>query len=357
MHESTRRTTDRAQQNLAKIREILPNCVTESKDERGQLRYSLEFDQLRQEVSDHIVTADDERYTLTWPGKHQSILAANSPIVKTMRPNREQSRDFDKTENLFIVGDNLDTLKLLQETYLGKVKMIYIDPPYNTGNDFIYEDHFREQASDYLIRTQQTDDAGNKLVTNPKSNGRFHSDWLSMMYPRLKLARNLLSEDGALFISIDDNECANLIKLGQEIFGTENFIAQLAVLVNPRGRHLDRHIAKTHESIVIFVKDALNPHAINRLEKDEKMINEYKEEDENGRYRLLGLRNRNQAFNPVTRRNLYYPLYVNIEDGTVSVDQTDIHTEEIWPHAPDGVETCWTWGADKVTADHHLLHA
>ena len=357
MQKSIRRTADVAQRNLARIREILPNCVTETKDEEGQIRYSLEIEQLRQEVSDHLVNADEERYNLTWPGKQQSILAANTPITKTLRPRREQSRDFDTTQNLVIEGDNLDALKLLQETYLGKIKMIYIDPPYNTGSDFIYQDHFHAKASEYLVNSKQTDEEGNKLVTNSKTNGRFHSDWLSMMYPRLKLAHNLLSDDGAIFISIDDNESANLIKLGQEIFGGENFIAQLAVMVNPRGRHLDRHIAKTHESVVIFVKDALNTNAINRLEKGEKMIKEYKEEDEKGRYRLLGLRNRNQSFNPVTRQNLYYPLYVNVADGSVSAEPSDTHTEEVWPHAPDGVQTCWTWNADKVRVDHHLLHA
>ena len=304
-----------------------------------------------------MVEGPEERYQLVWPGKREAMLAANAPVAMTLRPNRDQSRDFDTTQNLFIEGDNLDALKLLQETYLGKVKMIYIDPPYNTGNDFVYNDDFHQCAADYLVKSNQTDAAGNRLVANVQANGRFHSDWLSMMYSRLKLARSLLSDDGALFISIDDNESANLIKLAQEIFGAENFIAQIAVQVNPRGRHLDRFIAKTHESIVIFVKDALNPAALNRLDKSERMIKEYNKEDENGRYRLLGLRNRNQAFNPVTRRNLYYPLYVNDRDGSVSADRTADHAVEVWPHAPNGIQTVWTWNADKVRQDGLLLLA
>ena len=348
---------DYAQQNLAKIREVLPSCVTEASDERGNYRYALDFDQLCQELGDYLSKGSDERYHLTWPGKKAAILAANAPTNKTLRPIREQSRGFDTTRNLFIEGDNLEALKLLQETYLGKIKMIYIDPPYNTGNDFIYNDDFRQYTADYLVKSGQADTAGNRLVANTQANGRFHSDWLSMMYSRLKLARNLLSDDGVLFISIDDNESANLIKLGQEIFGGENFIAQIAVQVNPRGRHLDRFIARTHESIVIFVKDALNPCALHQLEKDERMVAEYDREDEHGRYRLLGLRNRNQAFNPVTRPNLYYPLYVDDHDGSVSADKTDDYSEEVWPHAPDGVQTCWTWKRARVRERHHLLVA
>lgn len=357
MKKLNRHSPDHVQQNLAKIREILPCCVTEASDEHGNYRYALDFDQLRQELGDGLVEGSGERYHLTWPGKKAAILAANVPIGKTLRPIREQSRDFDTTRNLFIEGDNLEALKLLQETYLGKVKMIYIDPPYNTGNDFLFRDDFRQRTADHLVKSGQIDDAGNRLVANTQANGRFHSDWLSMMYPRLKLARNLLSDDGALFISIDDNESANLIKLGQEIFGDENFIAQIAVQVNPRGRHLDRFIARTHESIVIFVKDALNPRALHQLEKGDRMVAEYDREDENGRYRLLGLRNRNQAFNPVTRPNLYYPLYVDDQDGSVSPDKTDDYSEEVWPHAPDGVQTCWTWGGARVRERRHLLLA
>jgi adenine-specific DNA-methyltransferase len=192
------------------MRELFRGCVTEAKSEDGAVKLAVNFDQLRQELAESIVEGPQERYHLNWPGKHEALLTANAPIAKTLRPSRKDSVDFNTTKNLFIEGDNLDALKLLQETYLGKVKMIYIDPPYNTGNDFIYEDDFSENSEQFLKRSNQRDDEGNKLVSNPTSNGRFHSDWLSMMYARLKLARNMLREDGVLFMSIDDNEHANL---------------------------------------------------------------------------------------------------------------------------------------------------
>lgn len=348
---------DLTQDNIAKIRELFPGCVTEAKDENGELHYAVDFDQLKQELSDHIVEGPQERYHLNWPGKRESLLAANAPIAKTLRPSREESVDFDTTQNLFIEGDNLDALKLLQETYLGKVKMIYIDPPYNTGNDFVYEDDFKVSAEQFLLSSDQVDAEGNRLVTNTLANGRFHSNWLSMMFSRLKLAKSLLSEDGVIFISIDDNESANLIKLSQEVFGSENFVAQIAVQLNPRGRHLDRFIANTHESVVVFVKDALNSGSINGLEKEGRMTEEYNREDEGGPYRLLGLRNRNQSFNPVTRPNLYYPLYVNPDDGSVALEESSSHSVKVMPDAPDGVQTCWTWGVDKVRKEGYLLYA
>ncbi len=211
-------------ENIEKLAALFPGCVTESTDENGNLKRSIDFDLLRQELSTSIVEGPQERYHLNWPGKREALLTANAPIAKTLRPCREESVDFDTTENLFIEGDNLDALKLLQETYLGKVKMIYIDPPYNTGNDFIYADNFAESTEEYLLGSGQKDEEGNRLVANPDSNGRFHSDWLSMMYSRLKLARNLLSDDGLIFTSIDDGEAHNLKKLFDEIFGGDNFV-------------------------------------------------------------------------------------------------------------------------------------
>lgn len=216
-------TPNLTQENIARIRELFPNCVTEAPDEGGQIRLAVDFDQLRQELSESIVEGPQERYHLNWPGKRKALLAANAPIAKTLRPCREESVDFDTTKNLFIEGDNLDALKLLQETYLGKIKMIYIDPPYNTGNDFIYKDNFAENKEEFLKKSNQRDEEGNRLVANTESNGRFHSDWLSMMYPRLKLARNLLRDDGQIFISIGDNEIHNLKSLCDEIFGADNF--------------------------------------------------------------------------------------------------------------------------------------
>lgn len=214
-------------ENIAKIATLFPNCVTEAKDENGEITHKIDFDMLKQELSHSLVEGREERYQFTWPDKKQAILTANAPINKTLRPCREESVDFDSTENLYIEGDNLEALKLLQETYLGKIKMIYIDPPYNTGNDFVYEDDFAQDASDYIANSGQTDEDGNRLVANTESNGRFHTDWLNMMYPRLKLARDLLSEDGFIFASIDYNENFNLRSIMNEIYGEQNFVGEI----------------------------------------------------------------------------------------------------------------------------------
>lgn len=342
------------ERNIDGIAELFPTVITESLDDDGNPVRVVDFNLLRQELSDHLVDGPQERYQLDWPGKREALFAANAPIAKTLRPVRDESINFDTTQNLFIEGDNLDALKLLQESYLGKVKLIYIDPPYNTGNDFIYEDDFSESIEEYLAKSGQVDEIGNRLVANSESNGRFHSDWLSMLYPRLKLARNLLADDGVLIVSIDDNESANLRKLGDEVFGPKNFVAQIAVQVNPRGRHLDRFVARTHESIMVFVRNASST-AISGIAKEGRMADEYQRSDERGPYRLLGLRNRNQAFNPQTRPNLYYPLFVSPKTGAVSTDQTAEFTLEVYPDAPDGTQTCWTWGRDLVNSGNALL--
>ena len=342
--------------NIDKIAELFPSVVTETLGADGSPRKAIDFDLLRQELSDHVVEGPQERYRLDWPGKRAAAFAANAPIAKTLRPVREESVDFDTTKNLFIEGDNLEALKLLQESYLGKVKLIYIDPPYNTGNDFVYNDDFAETKDEYLLRSGQTDESGASLVANPESNGRFHSDWLSMLYPRLKLARNLLTDDGVLVISIDDNESANLRKIGDEIFGTRNFVAQVAVQVNPRGRHLDRFVAKTHESLMIFVRNSA-AESIKGIAKAGRMADEYQRSDDGGPFRLLGLRNRNQAFNPQTRPNLYFPLFVEPSTGRVSTERTGEFHVEVLPDAPDGTQTCWTWGRERVLRDNALLTA
>ena len=239
--------------NIDRIRELFPGCVTEAHDEHGTLKLAVDFDQLKQELSDSIVEGPQERYHLNWPGKREALLTANAPIAKTLRPCREESVDFDTTKNLFIEGDNLDALKLLQETYLGKVKMIYIDPPYNTGNDFIYEDDFAENTDEFLLRSNQKDEEGNRLVANTESNGRFHSDWLSMIYPRLKLARNLLRDDGVIFISIDDNEQANLKRLCDEVFGASNFVSVIAWQSRTSVQN-DTDISEQHEYVLVYAK-------------------------------------------------------------------------------------------------------
>lgn len=255
---------DMSQENIDKIIAVFPNCVTEKKDENGDIVRAVDFDLLRQELSDHIVEGPDERYRLDWPGKRKALFTANAPIAKTLRPVRDESVDFDTTKNLFIEGDNLNALKLLQETYLNKVKMIYIDPPYNTGHDFIYNDDFAEDKQAYLERSNQVDEEGNRLVTNNDSEGRFHSNWLSMMYPRLKLARNLLSDDGVIFISIDDNEQANLKRLCDEVFGIKNKLLPF-IWSLPRGINAG-HISKAHEYILVYAKNKAKLKLFKKLE-------------------------------------------------------------------------------------------
>lgn len=222
-------SADLGQDKIHKIRQLFPGCVTETRDElTGALRLAVDFDQLRQELSDHIVEGPQERYRLDWPGKREAMASANAPIAKALRPDRAESVNFDETNNIFIEGDNLEVLKVIQETYLGKVKMIYIDPPYNTGNDFIYNDDFAVAAKSFDLQSNVRDESGRQLVANTESNGRFHSDWISMMLSRLRLTRNLLSELGIIFISIDDGEVANLRKVCDEVFGENNFVAQVA---------------------------------------------------------------------------------------------------------------------------------
>lgn len=257
---------DLTAQNIDKIAELFPAVVTEVavtdelgnqlRDDAGNLllRKAIDFDLLKQELSSTVVEGPVERYQLDWPGKRESLLAANAPIAKTLRPVPEESVDFESTENLFIEGDNLEALKLLQESYLGKVKMIYIDPPYNTGNDFVYNDDFAEDAEEYLERSLQKDENGDRLVSNTESNGRFHSDWLSMMHSRLRLARNLLTDDGVIFVSIDDNEQASLKLLCDEVFGEQNFIANFIWQRRVSSALSDNNVSIDHENVLCYHK-------------------------------------------------------------------------------------------------------
>lgn len=249
-------TPDLTAENIEKLAQLFPNCVTEARDEAGRVTQAIDFDQLRQELSGSIVEGPQERYHLDWPGKREAILAANAPIAKTLRPCREESVDFDSTRNLFIEGDNLDALKLLQETYLSKVKLIYIDPPYNTGNDFIYEDDFAEDSEAFLLRSNQKDESGNRMVANTDANGRFHSDWLSMLYPRLRLAKNLLSTDGAIFASIADHEVHNLRMIMNEIFGAANFVATIIWQKVYSPKNSARHFSEDHDYVVVYARNA-----------------------------------------------------------------------------------------------------
>lgn len=246
------KTLDGTSENIEKIEKLFPNCITESKDENGNLKKSINFDILKQLLSKDIAEGR-ENYEFTWPGKKAAILEANTPITKTLRPCVEDSKNWENTKNLYIEGDNLEALKILQESYIGKVKMIYIDPPYNTGNDFVYKDDFSKSESDYSESIGQKKENGERLFKNTESNGRFHSDWCSMIYSRLLLARNMLSEEGVIFISIDENEFENLTKIADEIFGKSNNIGQF---VWAGGRKNDsKFISVSHEYILCFVKN------------------------------------------------------------------------------------------------------
>ncbi len=272
MEKLNMKSTNMVDENIKRIGELFPNCLTERLNEEGKPEMAIDFDQLRQELSKDIVEGVEERYQFTWPDKRNAIRLANAPTTDTLRPCREESVNFDNTKNLYIEGDNLQVLKLLRENYLGMVKMIYIDPPYNTGNDFVYNDDFSQSAGDYMHNSGQEDEEGNRLVANTESNGRFHTDWLNMIYPRLKVAKDLLNEDGVIFISIDDREAENLIKVGNEIFGEQCFVANISWQKTYSPRNDSKGVPAEKESIVIFGrKPGWTPKKLPRTEEMNKM--------------------------------------------------------------------------------------
>lgn len=275
-------TPNKADENFAKLAAMFPNAVTETIDENGEVVRAIDKDVLMQEISTAVVDGAEERYQFTWPDKKKAVLAANSPIAKTLRPCRAESVDFDNTENLYIEGDNLDVLKLLQETYLGKVKMIYIDPPYNTGNDFVYNDDFAENTEDYLDRSGQFDEEGNRLVLNTESNGRFHTDWLNMIYPRLRLAKDLLTDDGVIFISIDENEAENLKKVCNEVFGAQNFVGQVIWERAFSPKNDARYFSDSHDYVSVYAKN-INDFVIGKLPRTAEANARYKNPDNDPR--------------------------------------------------------------------------
>lgn len=345
-------TPDIAEENYKKLAALFPNAVTETKDENGNVVRAIDKDVLMQEINAKVVDDGQERYQFTWPDKRKSVILANAPIEKTLRFEKEKSVSRDgipggvNSENIYIEGDNLDVLKLLQETYLGKVKMIYIDPPYNTGNDFIYEDNFSQSTADYAENSGQTDDEGNRLVQNNESNGLFHTNWLNMMYPRLRVAKDVLSDDGVIFISIDDNENNNLRKICDEIFGAVNFIGQITVVGNPRGRDYGG-IARMHDYILVYRKS--ESAKLNLIEDKE---NNFKMFDDFGGFELRELRNRNVKFNKENRPNLYYPFFINpnVEDKNglhpISLEPKNGWIE-LWPLESQGINVVWRWGKEK----------
>ncbi len=334
--------------NIAKIAALFPNCLTERKNDAGEIEYAIDFDMLRQELSDVVVEGPEQRYQFTWPDKRQSVLLANAPINKTLRPCREESVGKDGTpggfdsENLYIEGDNLEVLKLLQETYLGKIKMIYIDPPYNTGNDFVYEDDFAQSADEYMANSGQFDDEGNRLVKNLDTNGRFHTDWLNMIYPRLKIAKDLLTEDGVIFISIDDNELHNLRKICDDVFGADNFRGQISRDTGtPTGQGNDKLVSEIDYMLLYSKSDNFFLHGLEFSEEDEKI---YNQKDEYGKYLLRPLRKTGGEDRREDRPSMYYPIYS--PEGT-----------PVYPVAPVGYESRWRCSKnhyDELVREHRI---
>lgn len=322
---------DLTQANIAKVAELFPSCITEVRIADGTTKYAIDFDQLRQELSVSIVDGSTERYQFNWPGKRQALLTANAPIAKTLRPARTESVDFETTENLFIEGDNLDALKLLQETYLNQVKVVIIDPPYNTGKDFLYNDDMRESSEAYFIRSNQKNTEGIRLVANTDANGRFHSDWLSMMYSRLRLAWNLLADDGLIAVSIDDSEVFQLGKLMDEIFGSSNRLACAPWLSEASGGKEKTGLRTGHEYILIYFKSS----SLN-ISQEERSAGELNLRDKNGLYRKgRELMKWGGTSLRADRPNQFYELPT--PDGTM-----------VLPHRNDGKEGHWRWGKDNV---------
>ena len=343
MEKLNMQTTDVVDENIKRIGELFPNCLTEVKDEKGRPQVAIDFDQLRQELSKNIVEGPEERYQFTWPDKRNAIRLANAPTTDTLRPCREESVDFDNTQNLYIEGDNLQVLKLLRENYLGKVKMIYIDPPYNTGNDFVYNDDFSQSAGEYMHNSGQEDEEGNRLVTNTESNGRFHTDWLNMIYPRLKVAKDLLSEDGVIFISIDDNEIENLTKVCNEVFGEKNFLTCVTRGTGtPTGGGFDGLVNEL-DYILIFARNIARA-TINGLEMSEDDAQIYDQEDEYGRFLIRPLRRTGGEDRREDRPTMYYA--VKAPDGTL-----------VYPKGPTGYDSRWICGESKYKEleNNHLI--
>lgn len=354
MNKMSMESVDIVAKNIEKIGELFPNCITEMLDEKKSTpenkvyKKAVNFDLLKQMLSGEVLDGD-EAYEFNWVGKKAAIVEANKPIRKTLRPCPEESVNWDTTENLYIEGDNLEVLKLLQESYLGKVKMIYIDPPYNTGNDFIYRDDFSQSVEDYNDQSGVYDEEGDRLFKNTDSNGRFHSDWCSMMYSRLVLARNLLSKDGVIFISIDDKEVANLIKICDEILGQDNFQGMFVINASPSAIDYGC-IAKMHEYALMYSKNSLQVKCYQLTEEDKKF--DYK--DELGEFIIYPLYNGNVAFNPQTRPNLFYPFYLNpnhmLDDNFYEIGlEPKEGWIEVWPviSKKDGIQRVWRWGKEE----------
>ena len=326
------------QTEMEKLKSVFPQCFAEGK---------LDIDKLLGLCGEYIDN-DFEKYKFEWKGKMESLKLAQKRSTGTLRPCKAESVNFDETQNLYIEGDNLEVLKLLQTAYYNKIKMIYIDPPYNTGNDFVYEDDFADPMARYKEVTQQT------TKSNPETMGRYHTNWLNMMYPRLRLAANLLKEDGVIFISIDDNEAHNLKKLCDEVFGEENFVADMSVVNNLKGRNDKKYIARANERLLMYVKSMEFEEY--GLSLDASVVSEYKEFDDNGKFRLLELRKRGGPDTRKDRPNMYYPFYVNPETGKVSLEQSDYYSVEALPVKSNGDDGRWRWGKETAAKNIEYLY-
>ncbi|MFV0392959.1 MAG: site-specific DNA-methyltransferase [Coprobacillaceae bacterium] len=332
--------------NVELISQLFPHCITEQEGEKV-----VDFNKLKEEFTDELVDEAKEKYELNWPGKRAAINEARIKTNKTLLPLEEKSINFEDTNNVYIEGDNLEVLKLLQESYLNKVKCIYIDPPYNTGKDFIYKDDFKQSLEDELIESGQIDEDGNKFIQNTETNGRYHSDWLSMMYPRLKLARNLLKDNGVIFLSIDDNEYNNLKKICDEVFGEKNHLSTLINVVKPEGRNYG-NIAVCHEYLLVYGKS--ENACLNEVEK--KNVS-FKFEDKTSGYNLKSLVNGNSAFTSNNRPNLHYPIYISAEGDLNGHHEVTMNTNDIpvFPGMNKAGKAVWRWGSDKVKKESYDL--
>ncbi len=372
-------SVDKVQEHIEQIRALFPNCVTETKNDKGETTFAVDFDMLRQELSDVVVDGPKERYQFTWPDKRKSVLAANAPIAKTLRPVRENetapsgadssgkpycssgSVNFDMTENLYIEGDNLDVLKLLQETYLGKIDVIYIDPPYNTGNSIIYRNNFFQSVEDYILNSGQLDENGNQLFQNTESNGRFHTDWLNIIYPRLRLAKDLLKDTGILVLTIDDYEINTVTTILNEVFNEENHLGTVVIKNNPSGRSTVKGFSVNHEYALFYSKSSRA--SLGRMKHSDAQKARYKEHDKNGYYEWENFRKNGTDSDRKDRPKQYYPLILDKEKLSLRVPSVKWSDESkeyeildvikdteiiLLPITPAGIEKVWKKGIERA---------
>lgn len=361
MEKLNMQTTNVVDENIKRIGELFPNCLTERLNDEGKPEVAIDFDQLRQELSKDIVEGAEERYQFTWPDKRNAIRLANAPTTDTLRPCREESVDFDNTQNLYIEGDNLQVLKLLRENYLGKVKMIYIDPPYNTGRNLIYKNNFISSYEDYMTNSGETDEIGNLLFVNSDANGRFHTDWLNMIYPRLKVSKDLLAQDGIIVLTIDDCEIETVTMIMNEVFGSENHLATVVIKNNPSGRSTVKGFSINHEYALFYSKS--DSATLGRMKHSDEQVSRYKEKDNTGFYEWENFRKNGTDSDRMDRPKQYYPIVLNTQSNKLKVP--DMHWDDrnkeycidevisaneivLLPKSGDGIEKVWKYGIDRT---------